>query len=342
MSLTQMLRVNADASLNWVNALPDAVRCYNSTYHRSINSSPINFLLKKQHVVNNKNIMRDKDIQYWGLGNPGFKSFVKGSLVMKIIPRQGNSVAFKLQHIYAGPYEVTHVYPGGIAYDIQSIQDYGCVTKVHFSQLRAWHTPSSVLMRNPDYRAYYNITKPLTPLEETYWLEGYDDPLLGRNKYKLNWRPKDIDCPDDRCLLQTDDEESEDESYNDHPRINHPAITRTIPWVFAHQSYLGKLPMAHSASVNENNDTTNHDMNNINNYPSQEEASKPRPLSAAEEGLPGPIGSPPVDPNEQYRHLISEGFNNSTCEDERVEEILEFDPRNQIYNQPQINNYNNE
>ncbi|CAF4136982.1 unnamed protein product [Rotaria magnacalcarata] len=130
------------------------------------------------------------------------------SLVSKILyhTRRGNCTAYKLQHLYAGPYVVIHTYPGGITYDVRSTQDYSCAFVVHHAQLRSWVKPHPILLKNSDYRFYYDLTKPLTPLEETKWTrEG--DPLETRQVPHANWRPVDIDCPDERAVLQVTDED---------------------------------------------------------------------------------------------------------------------------------------
>ncbi|CAF2185253.1 unnamed protein product [Rotaria magnacalcarata] len=205
-SILELIRIKAEVNDNWPEEIPDAVRTYNTTRHRALKMSPTSFLLTKQHEINNKNILRDKDIKFWRKGHPGFKSFKKGDLVMKVIPRRGNCTAYKLQHLYAGPYVVIHTYPGGITYDVRSTQDYSCAFVVHHAQLRSWVKPHPILLKNSDYRFYYDLTKPLTPLEETKWTrEG--DPLETRQVPHANWRPVDIDCPDERAVLQVTDED---------------------------------------------------------------------------------------------------------------------------------------
>ena len=64
-----------------------------------------------------------QDTQYWRVGNPAFKSYKRGTLVMKIIPRVGNRDVYKLQNLYTGPYVILNIHQGGTSYRIRSIDE---------------------------------------------------------------------------------------------------------------------------------------------------------------------------------------------------------------------------
>ncbi|CAF4535193.1 unnamed protein product, partial [Rotaria magnacalcarata] len=96
------------------------------------------------------------------------------------------------QNLYTGPYVVLNIHQGGTSYSIRSIDDRCLLSSVHHSQLRLWISPDKVLLRNPDFYAYYNLCRPLTPLEANrYSEENY--PVEERT-FARDWRPSNETC----------------------------------------------------------------------------------------------------------------------------------------------------
>ncbi|CAF3748452.1 unnamed protein product [Rotaria socialis] len=108
----QLLRVNAEDTLDWPSILQHTVMCYNKSRHESLRTSPAEFLLRQSHEPNKKPNLTTQDTQYWRVGNPSFKSYKAGTLVMKITPRVGNRDYYKLQNLYTGPYVILNVHQG--------------------------------------------------------------------------------------------------------------------------------------------------------------------------------------------------------------------------------------
>ncbi|CAF2057489.1 unnamed protein product [Rotaria magnacalcarata] len=111
---------------------------------------------------------------------------------MKITPRVGNRDFYKLQNLYTGPYVILNVHQGGTSYRIRSIDDRCILTNVHHTQLRLWASPDKVLLKNPDFYAYYNLYRPLTPLESHRYSEECDP--VDERSFSRNWRPSDESC----------------------------------------------------------------------------------------------------------------------------------------------------
>ncbi|CAF2091645.1 unnamed protein product, partial [Rotaria magnacalcarata] len=202
-SLLQSLRAHADISDDWPSAIRQAVHTYNNTKHSTLGMSPIEFIITKQHTVHKKPILDYKETQFWRVGHPGFKSFQKGALVMKVVPRIGDRCSYKLQNLYSGPFKVLDIFKGGLTYEIQSLDDMGIISRIHHNQLRSWVFPDKVLLKNPEFLAFYNATRPMTPLEEHMFSAEYD-PVEHRD-FSFCWRPADEDWEIDQTAFQSEE-----------------------------------------------------------------------------------------------------------------------------------------
>ncbi|CAF2236425.1 unnamed protein product [Rotaria magnacalcarata] len=235
----QLLRVHSADTLDWPSILQETINHYNQSRHDTLKTSPAAFILSKAHKTRKQPTLNKKDTQYWRVGNPSFKSYRVGSLVMKIIPKIGNRDVYKLQNLYSGPYRILHVHDGGTSYSIRSIDDRSIIANVHHSQLRLWILPDKVLMKNPDFYEYYNFYRPLTPLEAHRYSEECE-PLEDR-EFVRNWRPSDDSCEipteeltdefdEDQEQQNTDsndDNESVEEESNERPEVFYPLYSYT-------------------------------------------------------------------------------------------------------------------
>ncbi|CAF4258849.1 unnamed protein product [Rotaria magnacalcarata] len=208
----QLLRLNAEETLDWPSVLQHTINCYNHSRHESLKTSPSEFLMTKSHDTHKKLALTAKDIQYWRVGNPSFKSYTVGTLVMKIIPKVGNRDRYKLQNLYVGPYTVLQIHKGGTSYRIRSIDDRSIISNVHHTQLRLWASPDKTLLKNPDFFEYYNYYRPMTPIELHRYSEECD-PVEERT-FSRNWRPSDEPC-------EIDAEDLSDE-FNDDQEVQNP------------------------------------------------------------------------------------------------------------------------
>ncbi|CAF2099161.1 unnamed protein product, partial [Rotaria magnacalcarata] len=219
----QLLRLNAEETPNWPSVLQHTVMCYNQSRHESLKTSPAEFLMQNPHETKKKPGLNVQDTQYWRVGNPAFKSYKRGTLVMKIIPRVGNRDVYKLQNLYNGPYVVLNIHQGGTSYSIRSIDDRMLLSNVHHSQLRLWISPDKVLLKNPDFYAYYNLCRPLTPLEANRYSEE-NDPVEERT-FSRDWRPSDETCEisaDDLTDEFLGDQEEQDSVQNNEQDLGVP------------------------------------------------------------------------------------------------------------------------
>ncbi|CAF4317814.1 unnamed protein product, partial [Rotaria magnacalcarata] len=232
----QLLRLNAKETPNWPSILQHTVMCYNQSQHESLKTSPAEFLMQNPHETKKKPGLIVQDTQYWRVGNPAFKSYKRGTLVMKIIPRVGNRDVYKLQNLYNGPYVVLNIHQGGTSYSIRSIDDRMLLSNVHHSQLRLWISPDKVLLKSPDFYAYYNLCRPLTPLEANRYSEE-NDPVEERT-FARDWKPSDETCEisaddltdeflgdrEEQDSVQNNEQESEiDEEEAEEPRFSEPS-----------------------------------------------------------------------------------------------------------------------
>ncbi|CAF2032605.1 unnamed protein product [Rotaria magnacalcarata] len=218
-SLQEMLRVHAQDHDDWPSALQQAVTVYNNTKHSVLKISPVQFLLTKSHSMHKKPILDPQETQFWRTGHPGFQSYQKGSLVMKIIPRQGDRCIYKLRNIHSGPFKVTNISKVGLTYHIQSVTDPSITHIAHHTQLRRWVTPSKVLLNNPIFLDYYNHYSPLTAEEELEFLEG-KNPLEVRPQFQCNWRPDDQEESDFEEDKPEENSDSETDNENDNVTDN--------------------------------------------------------------------------------------------------------------------------
>ncbi|CAF2258799.1 unnamed protein product [Rotaria magnacalcarata] len=210
----QLLRLNAEDTLDWPSILQHTINCYNHSRHESLKTSPSEFLLTKSHETHKKPALNAQDIQYWRVGNPSFKSYAVGTLVMKIVPKVGNRDRYKLQNLYVGPYSILQIHKGGTSYRIRSVDDRSIICNVHHSQLRLWSSPDKTLLKNPDFYAYYNFYRPLTPIELHRYSEECD-PVENRS-FSRNWRPSDEICEIDAEDLSDDFNEDQEAQNSDH------------------------------------------------------------------------------------------------------------------------------
>ncbi|CAF4782471.1 unnamed protein product [Rotaria socialis] len=207
----ELLRVHSADTLDWPSILQEAISGYNQSRHETLKTSPAEFLLKKPHDTHKKPTLTSQETQYWRVGNPSFESYKRGTLVMKILPKIGNRDLYKLQNLYIGPYYILKIHNGGTSYSIRSVDDHSIIANVHHSQLRLWVPPDKLLMKNPDFYAYYNYYRPLTPLEAMRYSEECE-PLEER-EFTRNWRPSDDPC-------DISDEELSDEFSNEFENPN--------------------------------------------------------------------------------------------------------------------------
>ncbi|CAF3414798.1 unnamed protein product [Rotaria socialis] len=227
-SLQQSLRMHAETSQDWPSALPHVVMMHNNTRHDSLKTSPAKKILNHAYNVNQKPVLSKQETQYWKVGNPSFKPYKVGALVLKITPRVGNRTHYKLQTLYSGPYAVTKILENKTSYSIRSIDDGTVIPNVHHTQLRTWISPDKILLQNPDFLEYYNYYRPLSHSENLQLAEDLD--AVEQRNFNRNWRPSDD--PDSVAREDLSDEffteECETGSQNDEEEVEEIARPEPI------------------------------------------------------------------------------------------------------------------
>ncbi|CAF2178849.1 unnamed protein product [Rotaria magnacalcarata] len=242
-SLQQALRINAETSENWPSALMHVVRTHNSSRHDTLKTSPAEVIMSNAYNIHKRPLLSKNETQYWKVGNPGFRNYKVGALVIKINPRIGNRTKYKLQNLYTGPFRVLKVHDTKTSYALKSLDDGTIIPNIHHTKLRTWVSPSPVLLRNHDFREYYYKFRPLSPSEVRQNSDDYDPPT--QCEFEANWRPVDDPYEVDRedldeefmcAALEEEDDLEEQEEIKDSEEENRASAN--TPMYFPAQTHI--------------------------------------------------------------------------------------------------------
>ncbi|CAF3595158.1 unnamed protein product [Rotaria socialis] len=242
-SLQQALRINAETSEDWPSALMHVVRTHNSSRHDTLKTSPAEVIMSNAYNIHKRPLLSKNETQYWKVGNPGFRNYKVGALVIKINPRIGNRTKYKLQNLYTGPFRVLKVHDTKTSYALKSLDDGTIIPNIHHTKLRTWVSPSPVLLRNHDFREYYYKFRPLSPSEVRQNSDDYDPPT--QREFEANWRPVDDPYEVDRedldeefmcAALEEEDDLEEQEEIKDSEEENRASAN--TPMYFPAQTHI--------------------------------------------------------------------------------------------------------
>ena len=120
-TLLEKLRSVGATSQDWDQYVPQVVVRYNHTLHSELQMSPSAHLLKRPHPLYPAAPIPRRDSSFWKEGNPSFKSFKRGALVMRKVVFKGRNVVDKLSDRWDGPYRVIVQNRNQITYVIQNL-----------------------------------------------------------------------------------------------------------------------------------------------------------------------------------------------------------------------------
>ena len=131
-----LLKGHEQFDTHWDKHITQVLITYNNTHHSSIDSSPSQFILKKQHLTRDPLPVDAEAMNTWKEGHINFKSFTVGQKVAYKIQVIGNQAKDKLKQKYIGPCEVTKIQSNKVTYEI--LMPDRTVRKVHHRQLKEW------------------------------------------------------------------------------------------------------------------------------------------------------------------------------------------------------------
>ena len=176
-TVAELLR-NVGAAINkWDDRISDVVMTYNHSYHSGLKESPASYLLTKSHSLLVTLPLSHNVRDTWKEGNPSFKSFKPGQLVLRRVVRKGRNVNDKLKDCYDGPYEVTVQHRNKVTYVIADSLS-GTSYNVHHTQLRRYYKPPSYLSNH-----YFFLD---SDLEGSNSIESEDEEELSDADYRTS------------------------------------------------------------------------------------------------------------------------------------------------------------
>lgn len=165
---------------DWDRCLPKALLIYNNTKHSSIGMSPSEKLMVESHDSGHVLPIPREEQEKWREGHPGWLPYGLGVKVKRKIITMDKSLGRKMGERYEGPYTVTKVVSGGMAYVIEG---HGKVIKAHYSHLRIWADPPPYLSE------YFKINDGESVPEELVMnmQEETEEFMEELPQYNVNW-----------------------------------------------------------------------------------------------------------------------------------------------------------
>ncbi|CAF2221060.1 unnamed protein product [Rotaria magnacalcarata] len=127
--------------VDWVTVLPEAVRIYNSSPHKTTQRTPVSFFLERAHSLRNnrENLLSAA----WREPCHKFSPFMISQLIGKKIMHKGFLTQNKFEPRFEGPFQIVSVNDNDRSYIISSMVNettpaFGKPIKVHHSHLRPW------------------------------------------------------------------------------------------------------------------------------------------------------------------------------------------------------------
>ena len=149
-TITELLRNEGAESHNWDTFIPRIVILYNSSVHTDLSTTPSHYLLGREHSSFIGVPVPAEEQEYWKQGNPSFKPFRIGQLVLRKKVFSGNRVQDKLADRYSGPFEVISCNLNRVTYVVKHIVE-DTEHKVHHTQLRRYYKPPKYLLNHSSY-----------------------------------------------------------------------------------------------------------------------------------------------------------------------------------------------
>ena len=185
-TLSEILRSLRAEYHDWDMKVPSAVMMYNGSTHSELKESPSSFLLRHGHRLSTDLRLPATEGKYWKQGNPAFKPFKRGNMVLRKVVFTGRNLSDKLEDRYSGPYKIVKVNLNRVTYIIKGLSD-GREHKVHHTQLRRYYLAPNYLLNHSSYdRIVLNDTIPRDESPIVTREPSSDQPLISEDCYKLS------------------------------------------------------------------------------------------------------------------------------------------------------------